>query len=225
MFFSFLIGSCWFSFIATHAWRKINSVNTFKRRSVCDVCQHILTWWQLIPIIGFLVQRGKCWHCDSKIPYFWPVGELITGLFCMTLYPDNIKELLAIILAVTTAIVVVVQDYCCQEFYFPFLIGLLPAIIIFHHPVNFLQFGFLILLYFLPGLGSGDVDIIIIIFILFNWYFTCLVILLSCMLILTNRRIYQHQHVAFLPYIATAVVIIRGTLLLNLHRDLLLLLF
>lgn len=225
MFFSFLIGSCWFSFIATLTWRKINSVNTFNRRSICDACQHILTWWQLIPIIGFLVQKGKCWYCSSKIPYFWPVGELITGIFCMTIYPDNIKELLAIILAITTAIVVVIQDYCCQEFYFPVLIGLLPVIIIFHHSVNLLQLGCLILLYFLPGLGSGDVDIVIIIFIIFNWHFTCLVTLISCMLVLTNRRIYQHQRVAFLPYIAMAVVIIRGTLLLNLHHDPLLPLF
>lgn len=37
-------------------------------RSHCDHCAHPLVWWQLIPLLGVLLQRGKCRYCAASIP-------------------------------------------------------------------------------------------------------------------------------------------------------------
>ncbi|MCS6789110.1 MAG: prepilin peptidase [Patescibacteria group bacterium] len=49
-------------------------------RSHCRNCKKILKWYELIPILSFIFQSGKCRHCKTKLiwQYFWV--ELICGL-------------------------------------------------------------------------------------------------------------------------------------------------
>jgi leader peptidase (prepilin peptidase)/N-methyltransferase len=46
-----------------------------KGRSACDQCGRRLPPWELIPIVSFLVQRGRCTACHARIPVLHPVGE------------------------------------------------------------------------------------------------------------------------------------------------------
>ena len=49
-------------------------------RSSCPSCNQVLKWWQLIPIISFLVLRARCYHCQAKISLQYPLIEIWTGL-------------------------------------------------------------------------------------------------------------------------------------------------
>lgn len=53
-------------------------------RSACPHCRKVLKWHELIPILSFLVQRGKCGNCEAKISYQYPLIELFTGLVFIT---------------------------------------------------------------------------------------------------------------------------------------------
>ncbi len=54
----------------------------FKQRSACPVCHTQLTWWQLIPVLGYVLLRGRCHHCKTPISLRYPLVELVTaGLF------------------------------------------------------------------------------------------------------------------------------------------------
>lgn len=48
--------------------------------STCPACQHKIRWYENIPIISFLLLRGACSSCKSRISIRYPLVELITGL-------------------------------------------------------------------------------------------------------------------------------------------------
>ncbi|MBR2861973.1 MAG: prepilin peptidase [Bacteroidaceae bacterium] len=65
-----LIGAAFGSFACCQAWRirlKEEGKKDPGKRSVCIKCGHKLRWYENIPIISWLVQRGKCRKCGAKI--------------------------------------------------------------------------------------------------------------------------------------------------------------
>lgn len=46
-------------------------------RSSCDACGRHLSPLELIPVVSFLIQRGKCRACGSPVSWMHPVGELL----------------------------------------------------------------------------------------------------------------------------------------------------
>ncbi len=52
-------------------------------RSHCPHCWHTLRAEELIPIGSFLWQNGKCKNCKTRIPFFYPLAELLLGIIFM----------------------------------------------------------------------------------------------------------------------------------------------
>ena len=50
-------------------------------RSMCMSCGKTLSWYELIPVVSWLIQRGRCRSCSSKIPFELLGSEMLTGLF------------------------------------------------------------------------------------------------------------------------------------------------
>jgi len=48
--------------------------------SHCRACQHRLTVDELIPVISYLAQRGRCRACDTPIGRGVPIREALSGL-------------------------------------------------------------------------------------------------------------------------------------------------
>jgi leader peptidase (prepilin peptidase) / N-methyltransferase len=51
-----------------------------KPRSACPKCKHTLTPLELIPVLSYLIQGGKCRKCKSRISPLYPIMELLTGI-------------------------------------------------------------------------------------------------------------------------------------------------
>lgn len=49
-------------------------------RSFCFSCGHCLRWFELIPVLSWLIQRGRCRACSSALTKKYLVGELSTAL-------------------------------------------------------------------------------------------------------------------------------------------------
>lgn len=49
--------------------------------SHCPVCQHTLAAWENIPLLSWLLLRGRCHQCGSAIPLRLFLVELISALF------------------------------------------------------------------------------------------------------------------------------------------------
>jgi leader peptidase (prepilin peptidase) / N-methyltransferase len=48
-------------------------------RSRCPGCGHVITAAENIPVVSYLVQRGRCRHCGEAISWRYPAIELTTG--------------------------------------------------------------------------------------------------------------------------------------------------
>jgi leader peptidase (prepilin peptidase) / N-methyltransferase len=56
-------------------------------RSACPHCGHVLRAWENIPVVSYLVQRGKCASCGARVSARYPSIELATGaLAALSLY-------------------------------------------------------------------------------------------------------------------------------------------
>lgn len=51
-------------------------------RSYCPVCGRTLAWHDNIPLLGWLLQLGRCRMCGYRISVRYPLAELALGLFC-----------------------------------------------------------------------------------------------------------------------------------------------
>lgn len=48
-------------------------------RSRCPSCGHAITWYENIPVVSYLVLRGRCSACKARISPRYPLIELATG--------------------------------------------------------------------------------------------------------------------------------------------------
>tara|TARA_B100001093_G_scaffold494162_1_gene537253 strand:- start:851 stop:1669 length:819 start_codon:yes stop_codon:yes gene_type:complete len=75
----FVIGICIGSFLNVVIYRLPNNLSIVKPGSFCPKCKKKITWKENIPLISWLIQRGKCINCLSAISYRYPLIELTTG--------------------------------------------------------------------------------------------------------------------------------------------------
>jgi len=48
-------------------------------RSHCPTCNHVIRWWENIPVLGFLILRGRCSSCQAQISIRYPTVEAFTA--------------------------------------------------------------------------------------------------------------------------------------------------
>ncbi|MEM9172452.1 MAG: A24 family peptidase [Pseudomonadota bacterium] len=57
--------------------------NLSKPASTCPQCQHRIRAWENIPIISYLVLRGRCSQCEARISIRYPMVEALTGVLSL----------------------------------------------------------------------------------------------------------------------------------------------
>jgi len=74
--------------------------SVFRGRSFCPHCGHTLAWHDLVPLLSFLMLRGRCRYCKRQISWQYPFIELTTGFLFVAIFiysvdgrPQNILYL------------------------------------------------------------------------------------------------------------------------------------
>lgn len=67
------------SFLNAFVWRFLRQERITDRHSVCVHCHHALAARDLVPVVSFLLLKGRCRYCRRQIPWHYPVVELATG--------------------------------------------------------------------------------------------------------------------------------------------------
>lgn len=80
------IGLALGSFLNSVTYRLPRGISIVRGRSMCVTCGKTLSWSELVPIVSFVVQRGKCTKCGRKISLKYPVVEVLSGLIIVALY-------------------------------------------------------------------------------------------------------------------------------------------
>lgn len=52
-------------------------------RSRCPQCNNLITWWQNVPVLSYLMLGGKCHNCKTRISPRYPIVELVTMLLSL----------------------------------------------------------------------------------------------------------------------------------------------
>ncbi|MFT8321644.1 MAG: prepilin peptidase, partial [Bacillus sp. (in: firmicutes)] len=76
----FLYGITLGSFYNVVGLRVPKKESIVRPRSHCTSCGHTLTAMELIPVLSYILVRGKCRCCKASISPFYPIFELLTGL-------------------------------------------------------------------------------------------------------------------------------------------------
>ena len=176
----FFFGACIFSFLNVVIDRLPRGESVVRGRSHCIGCGRVLTAWELIPCISYLVLRGKCKDCKMAIPMrgFWV--EIIGGaafIVCGNFYGCGIYGILSLRGTVIYAylgilLVVALIDWDTQMIYDRFhililILGILSIWLFPGHGITDRLIGalvislpMLILALIIPGaFGGGDIKL------------------------------------------------------------------
>src|SRR3989344_2200243 len=80
-----VLGLCLGSFVNAFVWRIHEKKDWVKERSVCIHCGHQLAAKDLVPVLSWLMLRGKCRYCHAKIDDS-PIVEIITAVLFVLSY-------------------------------------------------------------------------------------------------------------------------------------------
>ena len=177
--FVFLLGTIIGSFLNVVIYRFNTGRKVTTGRSICMTCNLTLRWYELIPVLSFLIQSGKCRRCASKISHQYPIVEFLTGLvfalvafkFLPILYVSYWLYIFFVVLFVFLfSLLIVISVYDLRHKIIPDkLVFVFIFVSFFSIFVNFSPFGHLLILPTLSSLLSGP--ILALPFILL-WFFS-----------------------------------------------------
>lgn len=181
--FIFLFGLAIGSFLNVLIDRLPNGQDVLWTRSRCDHCKKTLLWFELIPILSWILQRGRCLRCRNTLSMQYPMVELTTAVgfiigYFLFAYPPageagSLIQLFAYWLIFSSLLVIFVADL--KYMVIPdsmVIVGILGALLQ-GHPLQIPQgvalwisaLGaalFFLLLYVITkrrGIGLGDVKL------------------------------------------------------------------
>lgn len=200
-------------------------------RSFCPHCKHTLSWMENIPIISFLLQRGRCKICRHPVSWQYPLVELLSGsLAALTAWQFGFSIALLGALIYTWALISLSMiDLKCQilpdDITFPLLwLGLIFNLFETYTSLPDALLGaiggylFLWSVYWLfkvctkkEGMGYGDFKLLALLGAWGGWQMLPLIVLLaSCTgavvgLLLIRAKTLKYSHpLPFGPYLASA---------------------
>ncbi len=200
-------------------------------RSKCPHCGHQIKAWENIPILSFLLLRGRCSACKAKISWRYPLVELATAvLFVITLwhFGPTLQGLCALCL---TAVLLTLTGIDTDTQLLPdtITLPLLWAGILVNYFALFTDLassvlgaiaGYLILwsIYHLfrlltgkEGMGYGDFKLLAALGAWMGWQFLPLVVMMSSvvgavvgLVLLGSGKLQRDKPMPFGPFIAAA---------------------
>jgi len=129
---SAVFGLLWGSFLQVVKSRLDNIGTAFLGRSYCPNCKRHLKFYDLIPILSFIILRARCRHCKAKISFEHVLFELISALIAvLTVYYFGLTyQAVVLFLSLSALIVASFADIESQEVHLWLLgLGVLTALI------------------------------------------------------------------------------------------------
>jgi prepilin signal peptidase PulO-like enzyme (type II secretory pathway) len=107
------------SFLNCIIYRLEKNESFLKGRSYCPHCKHILSWQDLIPILSFLILKGKCRYCHQKISLQYPLVELSTAILFVLIFNTAAFNLRTIYSLIICCFLIVIFVYDLKHYLIP----------------------------------------------------------------------------------------------------------
>lgn len=104
----FILGLLLGSFYNVVGMRLSKSESIVFPGSHCPKCNHKLKWYENIPLISYILLRGKCKGCHTNISVWYPAIELLTALlFLISYYTFGLTTNLIISLTISSLVSII----------------------------------------------------------------------------------------------------------------------
>ncbi len=227
--FVFLLGLVIGSFLTACIYRLPLNQSLVKPRSHCNICNQQLQLRDLIPVISFLLLRGRCRFCRELISSRYICVELLTGflyIWCFAIFGISLLTIKSIILS-TFLIGITFIDIDHQLILDKVLIGLAITGVITNLSITSVAAGdmaiaaltgggifLFIAIVTKGGMGGGDIKFVAALGLWLGLKLTLLTILLSFLvgglgsgLLLLTRLKRRKDFIPFGPFIAASAFI------------------
>ena len=216
---NFLIGTC----LASHACviaERAGKEDFIFTRSKCTNCKQQLSLLDEIPLVSYLMLKGRCRYCKVHIPCEYFLVEFLGGFaFCKIDFSSISGINTALVLF--SLLLAAISDYQSKEFDVAFIV---PASIIatIHLLVNFQKISSVDLIHFFSifalfvyeifknKLGSGDLLVYLVLALYFSPQFANLAFLVASLILIIlfkTDELDRKASVAFIPFIYIGVII------------------
>ena len=223
----FLFGIVIGSFLNVVIYRVPKHEDIVVTGSHCMECGYRLAWYDLIPIVSYLVLRGRCRNCGCKLSVQYPLIEGLNGVLyvlIVVINGFNVDSLLYCLL-ISALIALSVIDWRTYEIpiginIFILALGLIATAIHYqdwlNHVIGFLAVSVFIYIIILAtkgrGMGGGDMKLMAAAGLLLGWKEIILAFILGCILgsiiHVIRMKVSKAEHVlAFGPYLALGILI------------------
>ena len=225
--FIFILGSILGSFYNVVIYRLPKKISIAKGTSFCPTCHHRVNPIDLIPILSYLMLKGKCRHCHQPISPRYPLIESLTGLsfVLVTLqYGISTFSLIGFALA-SICIIIAMIDIDTMEIYdrFHVMIFILGLIVLMISPLSWIDHvigffiisvPFLIIAITTNGIGGGDIKLVAVAGLLLGYQSMVVAFVIASVLagavalvLLVTKQVNRKSLIAFGPYLSFAIVI------------------
>ncbi len=202
-------------------------------RSKCDHCKNTLNWYNLIPLLSYIFQLGKCTKCKKKISILYPMVELGTGAlfaylyyiygFGYEFYLGIVLASLFIIIAITDFKYYIILDstviigailisvlHLIYSGLYDFISYLLSGLILFGLMYLIMKIGNFI--FKKESLGGGDIKFAFIIGLTVGLHLSLFVLVISAFVALPTAvaalLATKNKEVAYGPFLAGALFLV-----------------
>src|SRR5699024_4407149 len=174
-----------------------------------------LSWYELFPIISYIVQRGKCRHCQTHISLIYPFVEVMTGflfMFCYITFGFEI-ELMTALFLVSMLMILFVSDIAYMLIPYIFLL-LTP----WYDLILGVLSGFLLIAVIIivsnGGMGAGDMKLFCVLGIVLGWKNTLIAFFIAIFLgsligsyLMLVNKVKRKEPIPFGPYIVFGALV------------------
>lgn len=223
-----IIGLVFGSFYNVIGLRVPLKESVVKPRSSCPKCKHVLSAWELIPVLSYMMQRGRCRRCKNPVSLIYPLMELITGiLFAVSPFIVGWgMELLFCYIFISLLVIITVSDLAYMIIPDKILIIFASVFLVLQLAVGDRQwldillgaiigFGLLLLIALVSngGMGGGDIKLFALLgfilgvkLVIVAFFFSVIYGALIGMLLMFVRVVEKRRPVPFGPFIAAGAL-------------------
>lgn len=209
---------------------RIHAKKPITGRSICPSCHHRLSWFELFPVLSFLVLRGKCRSCHHPISVRYPLVELGSAalfIFAFTLHPENPLAALILAFVLYFLFLACVFDASYQQIpdVFTIFIGILALVsLVLGADIVSALLGAAVMLVWFGGqwlltrgkaVGTGDIFLATVLGVYFGFRYAVMTLVFSYMagaiiliaMILLRKIRAKQQRIAYVPFLALGVML------------------